>query len=90
MEKILKELSEAQREVVKTLIQNRGKIVISCAHFIGTNQSTYYYKKLNSDDQDILNNKINKRIVDNLIKKKLIVSPEPSSNILVLNPTLFK
>lgn len=90
MEKILKELSEAQKEVIKILVQNKGKVVVGHAHFYGTNQSTYYYKKLNSDDQDILNNKINKRIVDNLIKKKLIVSPEPSSNLLVLNPTLFK
>lgn len=90
MEKILKELSEAQREVLKVLIQNKGKVVVGHAHFYGTNQSTYYFKKLNSDNQDMLNHKINKRIIDNLVKKNLLVSPEPSSNILILNKKLFK
>lgn len=90
MEKILKELSEAQREVLKVLIQNKGKVVVGHAHFYGKNQSTYYFKKLNSDNQDMLNHKINKRIVDNLVKKKLLISPEPSSNVLVLNTKFFK
>lgn len=90
MEKILKELSEAQREVLKVLIQNKGKVVVGHAHFYGTNQGTYYFKKLNSDNQDMLNHKINKRIVDNLVKKNLLISPEPSSNVLVLNTKFFK
>lgn len=90
MEKVLKNLTVAQKEVVGRLLKSKGSLVVGSAYLVGTKRSTYYYKDVNNENQNITNLKINKKIINKLLEKKLLVSPSKPSNFLVLNPNVFK